>query len=90
MFEQRSSDVDLPSLYLFHQPNDLVVSIGYKKLLQDLASCFSNLGGCQDIISRPLAMGSDLLNDRYKQILSGLQTKADLVYDRTSNNGDCL
>lgn len=90
MFEHRSSDMDLPSLYLFHQPNDLVVSIGYKKLLQDLASCFSNLGGCQDIISRPLAMGSDLLNVRYKQLISGLQTKAELVYDRTSNNGDCL
>jgi hypothetical protein len=90
MFEQRSSDVDLPSLYLFHQPNDLVVSIGYKKLLQDLASCFSSLGGCQDIISRPVAMGSDLLNARYKQLLSSLQTKAELVYDRTTNNGDCL
>ncbi|MBK6352068.1 MAG: T9SS type A sorting domain-containing protein [Saprospiraceae bacterium] len=90
LFQHRNSDHDLPSLYLFHQPNDLVVSIGYKKVLQDLAACFSALGGCQDIISRPLVAGSDLLNTRYKNLIGGVQTKAELIYDRTANNGDCL
>lgn len=65
------SDVT-PVLYTYHQPNDLIVPIGYSRVYAGFNACAMGFPfNCQGIINRPLMYGSqgivDLIDDAKKQ-----------------------
>lgn len=80
----------IPGLYFFHQPNDLVVPIGFGRLLAGVSQCASDIGSCQSIYGRPLARGGDAM----KTLIDSLKLQGFEVpiyqYDRTNNQASCL
>jgi len=48
----------LPLLYLFHQPNDLIVPFNYGLIFQGVSNFFANNFGCSGIYNRPHILGS--------------------------------
>jgi hypothetical protein len=55
-----------PAIYMYHQPNDIIVPIKTNKVLIGYSNCFTNLG-CASIINLPYISGSAGIRD---QILS--------------------
>lgn len=76
-------------LYLYHQPNDLVVPIGTQKVYTGLSSCFTALG-CAPIINRPTMSGSGGIKTHIDALGSTGAAVPDYWYDVTNNNADCL
>jgi hypothetical protein len=76
-------------LYLYHQPNDLVVPIGTQKVYTGLSNCFTALG-CAPIVNRPTMRGSGGIKTRIDALGSTGAAVPDYWYDVTNNNADCL
>lgn len=80
----------IPGLYLFHQPNDLVVPIGYNPLLKGVSQCANDLGNCQSIYGRPWIRGGDAIVALIDSLsLEGIEVPV-YQYDRTDNQASCL
>lgn len=90
IMERTTGLTELPLLYLFHQTNDMVVPIGSSRLLNGVSQCFSSLASCQDIVNRPYAFGSDVVEQHYKKSLTDLGLKGKVIYDRVINRAECL
>ncbi|MCB0635397.1 MAG: carboxylesterase family protein [Lewinella sp.] len=76
-----------PTLYLFHQPNDLIVPIGYQRLLQGYAACLTGFPfNCSNIYQRPHAYGSQAIAERLTQLGSGAP---ELQLEITNNFANC-
>ena len=79
-----------PVLYLFHQPNDLVVPIDNGNFYQGAGICYSNFPSyCQSIINRPRLFGSFGI----KKMIDSLSGKVEVpkyMYETTNNLTDCL
>lgn len=79
-----------PVLYLFHQPNDLVVPIESGIFYQGAGICYSNFPTyCQSIINRPRLIGSLGI----KNMIDSLNGKVEVpkyLYETTNNFADCL
>ncbi|MBL7754362.1 MAG: carboxylesterase family protein [Chitinophagaceae bacterium] len=85
-----STYTQAPRLYLYHQPNDLVVPYQHQGIYHGGAYCFTQWpANCQWIINRPWVYGSSGI----QQMISGLNgsvTALPLVYfDSTLNTADC-
>ncbi len=79
-----------PRIYLYHQPNDLVVPYGYDNVLQGEAYCFTQFpANCQWLINRPKVYGSAAIRDMIN-VLNGVVNVLPIVkFDSTLNNADC-
>ena len=77
-----------PLLYMFHQPNDLLVHIRRRGVLVGLSVCFGGLG-CPGIINRPFASGSDAIRTLLDTLANHGQDVPRYQYDRTNNTADC-
>ncbi len=76
-----------PALYMFHQPNDLLVPYTRDRVLAGYANCAVTMGGCQYIINRPfISGGRGMVN--YIQQTAGPVPQ--YIFDSTFNNADCL
>lgn len=79
-----------PPLYLFHQPNDLIVPFNQDRILEGYAECARTGANCSNIINRPEVFGGKgiefLLGNQQNQ---GYQIPA-FTTDFTNNNSDCL
>jgi acetyl esterase/lipase len=89
-FAVNADDARIPCLYIFHQPNDLIVPIGYDRVLAGYAYCAVTNFGCAYILNRPYGSGGMAL----KQLLDNHILQSDPVPDYlaefTTNNADCM
>lgn len=90
LFETNSKDG--PNLlYLFHQPNDLIVPYDYAKILKGYSDCAQNLGSCANIISRPMSYGSFGIKKQIDTLKTlGVKYLPKCVLETTSNTADCF
>ncbi len=80
-----------PALYLFHQPNDLIVPYNTNKVLAGFAACAVGFPlNCAYIINRPQTMGGNAIASMLVAMQNQNQTIPDYLFDHTSNNADCL
>lgn len=86
-----SHNTSPPALYLFHQPNDLIVPYNTNKILAGFATCATQFPlNCAYIINRPTSMGSNSIVDLLVTMQSNNQTIPDYLFDPTTNNADCF
>jgi predicted esterase len=80
-----------PSLYLFHQPCDLIVPFNYSRLLAGYNTCLSNFpANCGYIVNRPFAYGSKGIKTMIDNMVANSIPTTDYYYDNTTNNYNCL
>jgi hypothetical protein len=85
----QSSDSDVPDLYSFHQPNDLIVPIGNARLLKGFSDCAASTG-CISIPNRPISMGTQAITDYLNSGVLDPQSIPETQIEITSNIADCL
>lgn len=80
-----------PRLYMFHQPNDLVVPYNQQAVYQGAAYCFTQWpANCQWIINRPQIKGSGGIRDMINNLTGTASILPLIQFDSTLNNTDCL
>ncbi len=77
-----------PSIYLFHQPNDIIVPYRKGKVLKGYSDCFTGLG-CSQIINLPFVDGSASIRNNIISLKSNSKKAPDYWLDSTTNNADC-
>lgn len=86
-----NNDATKPALYMFHQPNDLIVPMNYNKILQGFASCARGFPlNCQDIISRLHTWGSGGVNEMLDSISDISLNNIDYIFKKSNNNAPCI
>ena len=81
---------DLPILYLFHQPADLIVPFNTNKVLAGFAYCATQFPAfCQYIINRPSVTGSNGIANMLNEMATNGQNPPDFLFDNTTNNAGC-
>lgn len=79
-----------PALYLYHQPNDLIVPYTSAKVLGGFAYCATQFPfGCQYIINRPTVYGSKGIKDMLDTMVANQVLTPDYLFDNTTNNANC-
>ncbi|MBK8684627.1 MAG: carboxylesterase family protein [Bacteroidetes bacterium] len=80
-----------PRLYMFHQPNDLVVPYDQQAVYQGAAYCFTQWpANCQWIINRPQIKGSRGIRDMINNLSASVTILPLIQFDSTLNTTDCL
>ncbi len=80
-----------PVLYLYHQPNDLVVPFDYDNLYQGAAACYTQWpASCGWIINRPKVYGSKAIKRLIDEQATMGQAVPKYLFDATNNAADCL
>jgi len=83
-------DVELPALYVYAQPNDLIVPFNKGYILGGYSSCAVNSAGCPWAYGDPYAFGNfgvvKMLDAKKQQGLTVPEYKAEF----TDNHADCL
>lgn len=80
-----------PRLYMFHQPNDLVVPYDQQAVYQGAAYCFTQWpANCQWIINRPQIKGSKGIRDMINNLSASVSILPVIQFDSTLNATDCL
>ncbi|MEO7175660.1 MAG: T9SS type A sorting domain-containing protein [Saprospiraceae bacterium] len=77
-----------PKLYLYHQPNDLVVPFQQAKVLDGLNAFFSNNFGCANLINRPIVTGSAGIRSWIDTISAAGNLVPEYYIDFTNNFAD--
>jgi hypothetical protein len=78
-----------PMLYLFHQPNDLIVPFGADKILAGFNSC-AVATNCVSIQDRPITYGGQGVNDLIADLTLPSQYIPTVLFESTNNSSDCL
>lgn len=81
--------VNTPALYMFHQPNDLIVPIGYDPVFKGFNTCAINTG-CVSIQDRPFVYGSQGINQLVSNLSIPANYKPFIQLEVTNNTSDCL
>lgn len=85
-----SQNASIPALYLFHQPNDLIVPYAYNRLLAGYAYCATQFPfNCAYIINRPFAYGSQAIAELLDGMAANGQAIPEYLFESTSNTTDC-
>lgn len=80
-----------PALYLFHQPNDLVVPYTYDRLLEGESYCFTQFpANCAWLINRPKVYGSKGIQNMISTLNGAQIPLPNVFFDSTLNNADCV
>jgi hypothetical protein len=86
----KSFSSESPALYLFHQPNDLIVPFGYSKVLQGLSVCASGFPfNCQGIINRPFTFGSGGIVDLIDELEMMDEIVPEYLFENSGNTANC-
>lgn len=80
----------IPLLYMYHQPNDIVVDMNRNKLLQGIESCAASLGSCGTLINRPMANGSQAIYQEILRLKNIPLEVPEVTFEKTNNQVDCL
>jgi hypothetical protein len=81
--------LNVPALYMFHQPNDLIVPIGFDPLFKGFNTCAANTG-CVSIQDRPYSYGSQAINQLVTNLSIPTNHKPTIQLEVTTNSADCL
>lgn len=81
---------DVPKLYLFHQPADLIVPYSANKIFAGFNACSVNPGGCAQINDRPFSYGGFGINNMIDTLNINAGHKPEVRAEFTSNNANCL
>lgn len=81
---------NIPALYLFHQPNDLIVPFGYNKILQGTSVCASGFPfNCQPIINRPFSYGSGAIVELIDELALNGDDVPEYMFENSGNTANC-
>ncbi len=78
-----------PKLYMFHQPNDLIVPLTFNRLLSGFNTCAMNTG-CLNIQHRKWTYGSAGISNMIDTLNIPADFKPEVRYEPTTNNADCI
>jgi acetyl esterase/lipase len=79
-----------PALYLFHQPNDLIVPFNSQKVFAGYNACMINFPfNCGTIVNRPFISGSNGVKQMIDDLASQGQTVPLYMTDFTNNTSPC-
>ncbi|GJM33771.1 MAG: hypothetical protein DHS20C18_27720 [Saprospiraceae bacterium] len=85
-----NADTIFPAVYLFHQPNDLIVPFNYGRLLAGYAYCTVTSAGCVYIVNRPFVYGSKGIAGLIDTLVANGQPAPEYLFEQTNNNANCL
>ena len=88
-FLENNSSAIPEGIYMYHQPNDLVVPYGCAKIFAGLSDCLTGFG-CAQIINRPTMCGSGGIKQKIDARASMGLPVPDYWLDGTNNQTDCL
>lgn len=80
----------LPALYMFHQPNDLIVPIKFGTVFDGYNECTRDLLGCQNLISLKSVWGSSGIADILDTMDAMSQTTPEYLLELSNNNANCI
>jgi Carboxylesterase family len=86
-FQQYASSV-IPALYMYHQPNDLIVPYDHDMILAGYAYCTSFFCNWY-IANRPYCYGSESIRDLIQARLDASLPAPEYRFDSTLNFADC-
>lgn len=89
LFSEKSY-FDVPKLYLFHQPADLIVPYNANKVFAGFNACSVNPGGCAQINDRPFTYGGFGINNMIDTLNISASHKPEIRAEFTSNNANCV
>lgn len=89
LFSERAQ-FSTPKLYIFHQPNDLIVPMGANGLLAGFTACSVNPGGCAYIIDRPFTWGGAGINNMIDTLSIPTSLKPETRAEFTTNTTNCV
>jgi hypothetical protein len=78
-----------PAIYMYHQPNDLIVPYGRKRVMTGFSTCFVNLG-CASLISTPWIVGSSAIRNEIESLKKQGKKAPAYWLDSTTNTADCV
>ncbi|HPI53364.1 MAG TPA: alpha/beta hydrolase fold domain-containing protein [Chitinophagaceae bacterium] len=85
-----ASSTTMPRLFLFHQPNDLIVPYDQQRVLEGMTYCYTQWPtNCQWIINRPQTYGSKGIATILNGMISGPVPIPSYYLDTTTNFADC-
>ncbi len=84
------TDTVFPALYLFHQPNDLLVPFNYNRLLSGYMQCAISLAGCGYIVNRPYVYGGRGIVNLIDTLIANGAPAPEYQFEQTNNTADCL
>lgn len=86
-----SEKQELPALYMFHQPNDLIVPVEKGRVLEGFAACASGFPTfCQNIINRKYLWGSSGMKAMIDTLQLANVIAPEYKIELTNNNASCL
>ncbi|MDI1235115.1 MAG: carboxylesterase family protein [bacterium] len=78
-----------PAIYLYHQPNDLIVPYNRNRVMAGFSNCFVNLG-CASLISTPWIYGSGGIRREIEALKAQGKKVPNYWLDSTTNTADCV
>jgi hypothetical protein len=90
IFNNHSAE-QMPALYMFHQPCDLIVHHDEKKIFTGYQNCLMGFpANCGYIVNRPLAFGSSSIKSFIDEmVLNGIEAP-EYYLDFTQNDYNCI
>ncbi len=88
LFSENTYAAEPPALYIFHQPNDLIVPFNMGRVLEGYSDCCIGLG-CATIISRPIVYGSAGIKVQLDNLKNIGKKVPEYIFDQTSNTANC-
>lgn len=80
-----------PVLYMFHQPNDLIVPFKKHRVLESFTYCLTQFPTfCSGIINRPYVSGSQAIQTQLDAMKTTGKTIPDYLFQFTNNQAGCL
>lgn len=90
LFAVNANDAAIPCLYLFHQPDDLIVPFGKQRVFAPYAYCCVTNFGCAYITNRPFVSGGSDIRTMIDALAANGDSVPHYQAEFTSNNYDCL
>lgn len=88
VFVHHSSHI--PALYLYHQPNDLIVPFNHATVFQGYMTCVQGFPfNCGYLINRPTVSGSNAIVSILEEKKSKGSPIPQYVFEKTTNNAGC-
>jgi len=81
---------DMPVLYVYAQPNDLIVPFRYDRVMAGISACASQYSGCPWLVNTPYVYGNHGIKDLIDQKAAAGLEVPEIKADFTQNTADCL
>lgn len=85
-----TTKLEIPALYMFHQPNDLIVPVKYGTVFEGYNQCTRDILGCQNIVNRKSLWGSVGITDILDTMKAENQAVPEYLLELSNNNANCI